>query len=97
MTLTLSEKPAPSEQQEACENGTGDQTPTSNGNGRPNDIKRSDSDNVMTNAKGCSLQSTKYVSLKERIEKRIAENDRWYSLEFFPPTTASGAENLIGW
>jgi len=27
----------------------------------------------------------------------MANNDRWYSLEFFPPRTPSGAANLIGW
>ena len=60
-------------------------------------LKRADSEGGNLLAKGCCLQPVKYVSLTEKIEKRIANNDRWYSLEFFPPRTPSGAANLIGW
>lgn len=60
-------------------------------------IKRTESEGGNLVARGCSLQAVKYVSLTEKIEKRMASNDRWYSLEFFPPRTPSGAANLIGW
>lgn len=60
-------------------------------------LKRMESDSGLSGAKGCCLQTVKYVSLTEKIQKRIASNDRWYSLEFFPPRTPSGAANLIGW
>ncbi|CAF1098843.1 unnamed protein product [Adineta ricciae] len=59
-------------------------------------LKRAESEGTNVAAKGCCLQSTRYVSLTEKIEKRIENNDRWYSLEFFPPRTPSGAANLIG-
>jgi hypothetical protein len=64
---------------------------------QPYGIKRVESEGVNLSAKGCCLHSVKYVSLTEKIEKRIANHDRWYSLEFFPPRTPSGAANLIGW
>ncbi|CAF1407951.1 unnamed protein product [Rotaria magnacalcarata] len=63
---------------------------------RFNNFKRSDSETRLLTAKGCCLESIKYMSLAEKIHQRIANNDRWYSLEFFPPRTASGAANLIG-
>lgn len=59
--------------------------------------KRSESENGHTSIKGCCLQPMKYISLIEKIQKRIENNDRWYSLEFFPPRTPSGAANLLGW
>ncbi|XP_059172840.1 methylenetetrahydrofolate reductase (NADPH)-like [Physella acuta] len=37
----------------------------------------------------------KYVSLKEKIFKRLKSRTPFYSLEFFPPRTQSGALNLI--
>jgi hypothetical protein len=61
------------------------------------EFKRSESESGHLAVKGCCLQSVKYISLKEKIEQRIINNDRWYSLEFFPPRTPSGAANLIGW
>jgi methylenetetrahydrofolate reductase (NADPH) len=60
-------------------------------------FKRSESDHGNMSAKGCCLQPVKYISLTEKIQKRIENNDRWYSLEFFPPRTPSGAVNLLGW
>ncbi|CAF3698522.1 unnamed protein product [Rotaria socialis] len=62
---------------------------------RFNNFKRSDSETRLLTAKGCCLESVEYISLTEKIHERIANNDRWYSLEFFPPRTASGAANLI--
>ena len=35
------------------------------------------------------------LSLIDKIEKRIQNRDRWFSLEFFPPRTAAGAVNLV--
>ncbi|CAF3418989.1 unnamed protein product [Rotaria socialis] len=61
-----------------------------------NRLKRIESEGANIAGKICSLQSAKYVSLTEKISKRIADNDRWFSLEFFPPRTPSGAANLIG-
>eukprot|EP00057_Strongylocentrotus_purpuratus_P008764 XP_011663238.1 PREDICTED: methylenetetrahydrofolate reductase [Strongylocentrotus purpuratus] len=37
-----------------------------------------------------------FMRLSEKIANRIASKDRWFSLEFFPPRTASGAVNLVG-
>jgi hypothetical protein len=62
-----------------------------------NGFKRTESESGAMAAKGCCLQTVKYLSLTEKIEQRMANNDRWYSLEFFPPRTPSGAANLIGW
>lgn len=33
--------------------------------------------------------------LRDKMRRRIESGDRWFSLEFFPPRTASGAVNLI--
>ncbi|KAM9751764.1 LOW QUALITY PROTEIN: methylenetetrahydrofolate reductase (NADPH) [Menidia menidia] len=33
--------------------------------------------------------------LREKMRRRTEAGDRWFSLEFFPPRTASGAVNLI--
>ena len=43
-----------------------------------------------------SLEGTeKYVSLSERINQKIRDNEKFFSLEFFPPRTPNGAVNLI--
>ena len=67
---------------------------TSNGS---NELKHSKNEGGNAAAKGCYLHSVKYVSLTEKIHKRIANNERWFSLEFFPARTPNGAVNLIGW
>jgi len=59
-------------------------------------LRRCESERSSISAKGCCLQSDRYVSLTEKIQKRIENYDRWFSLEFFPPRTPSGAANLIG-
>ena len=64
---------------------------------QPVGIKRAESEGGNLPAKGCCLQTVKYVSLTEKIRKRVDSNDRWYSLEFFPPRTPSGAANLVAW
>ncbi len=61
------------------------------------EFKRLESEYDNIGAKGCCLQPVKYISLTEKIQQRIANHDRWYSLEFFPPRTSSGAVNLLGW
>ncbi len=92
MTLTQSEnQPVPNNH--SMYNNEID-PPTSH---HPNVLKRLESEPSNLSAKGCCLQPVKYVSLTEKIQKRMANNDRWYSLEFFPPRTPSGAANLIGW
>lgn len=35
------------------------------------------------------------LTLKDKIQSRIASGDQWFSLEFFPPRTPSGAVNLL--
>ena len=34
-------------------------------------------------------------SLIDKINRMIANNETWFSLEFFPPKTVNGASNLI--
>lgn len=41
------------------------------------------------------LDADRADRLREKMRKRIESGDRWFSLEFFPPRTASGAVNLI--
>ncbi|XP_045601696.1 methylenetetrahydrofolate reductase (NADPH) [Procambarus clarkii] len=38
---------------------------------------------------------TGYHSLSEKIQSRIESNDKFFSLEFFPPRTKGGAVNLL--
>ena len=96
MTVTHGENHTVSNHTDMYEKGIDAQTmPTSSD--RHRQYKRSESEHGSLSAKGCSLQSDKYISLIENIQKRIENNERWYSLEFFPPRTPSGAANLIGW
>ena len=44
---------------------------------------------ISTNSLDCN------ESLISRINKKIANNEYWFSLEFFPPKTLNGAANLI--
>lgn len=41
------------------------------------------------------LDADRADRLREKMRRRIESGDRWFSLEFFPPRTASGAVNLI--
>ena len=36
-----------------------------------------------------------FPNLKEKILNRIESNDKFFSLEFFPPRTKGGAVNLL--
>ncbi|XP_071510178.1 methylenetetrahydrofolate reductase (NADPH)-like, partial [Diadema antillarum] len=39
--------------------------------------------------------SPPFMRLSDKISCRIANKERWFSLEFFPPRTSSGAVNLV--
>lgn len=41
------------------------------------------------------LDADRSHRLPDKMRRRIEAGDRWFSLEFFPPRTASGAVNLI--
>lgn len=41
------------------------------------------------------LDADRADRLRDKMRRRIESGDRWFSLEFFPPRTASGAVNLI--
>uniref|UniRef100_H9GT71 Methylenetetrahydrofolate reductase (NAD(P)H) n=1 Tax=Anolis carolinensis TaxID=28377 RepID=H9GT71_ANOCA len=41
------------------------------------------------------LEPERHERLREKMRRRLESGDKWFSLEFFPPRTASGAVNLI--
>uniref|UniRef100_A0A3B4BGP2 Methylenetetrahydrofolate reductase (NADPH) n=1 Tax=Periophthalmus magnuspinnatus TaxID=409849 RepID=A0A3B4BGP2_9GOBI len=41
------------------------------------------------------LDGTRADRLRDKMRRRMESGDNWFSLEFFPPRTASGAVNLI--
>ncbi|XP_040182018.1 methylenetetrahydrofolate reductase [Rana temporaria] len=41
------------------------------------------------------LDLERHERLREKMRRRIDSGDKWFSLEFFPPRTASGAVNLL--
>uniref|UniRef100_A0A673IAI8 Methylenetetrahydrofolate reductase (NADPH) n=1 Tax=Sinocyclocheilus rhinocerous TaxID=307959 RepID=A0A673IAI8_9TELE len=41
------------------------------------------------------LDADRTDRLRDKMKRRIESGDHWFSLEFFPPRTASGAVNLI--
>ncbi|XP_041802288.1 methylenetetrahydrofolate reductase [Chelmon rostratus] len=41
------------------------------------------------------LDADRSDRLRDKMRRRMESGDRWFSLEFFPPRTASGAVNLI--
>ena len=44
----------------------------------------------------CNLLSSSFdLTLAEKIKKHVESNDKFYSLEFFPARTKSGAVNLL--
>ncbi|CAF1376616.1 unnamed protein product [Rotaria sordida] len=95
MTLTHTEKNTASNHCHIHENGIG-APKICHSLDNFSELKRSESEHTCLTVKGCSLHPVKYISLKEKLQKRISNNDRWYSLEFFPPRTTNGAVNLIG-
>ncbi|XP_078414112.1 methylenetetrahydrofolate reductase (NADPH) isoform X2 [Cetorhinus maximus] len=55
-------------------------------------------DSSSDGSRGSSRSSTPGPDadrLQEKMRRRIESGDKWFSLEFFPPRTASGAVNLI--
>lgn len=54
-----------------------------------------------TDSKESSRSSTpvldleRHERLRDKMRRRIDSGDKWFSLEFFPPRTASGAVNLL--
>lgn len=41
------------------------------------------------------LDADRTDRLRDKMRRRTESGDHWFSLEFFPPRTASGAVNLI--
>ncbi|KAM4014822.1 methylenetetrahydrofolate reductase (NADPH) [Anomaloglossus baeobatrachus] len=41
------------------------------------------------------LDVERHERLRDKMRRRVEAGDKWFSLEFFPPRTASGAVNLI--
>lgn len=41
------------------------------------------------------LDADRSDRLRDKMRRRTESGDRWFSLEFFPPRTTSGAVNLI--
>nr|XP_060614746.1 methylenetetrahydrofolate reductase (NADPH) [Anolis sagrei ordinatus] len=41
------------------------------------------------------LEPERHERLREKMRRRLESGDKWFSLEFFPPRTSSGAVNLI--
>ncbi|XP_066547591.1 methylenetetrahydrofolate reductase (NADPH) [Amia ocellicauda] len=66
---------------------------------------RSDSSGVSSNGGDSSKESSRCSTpildtdrtdrLRDKMRRRTESGDSWFSLEFFPPRTASGAVNLI--
>ncbi|MEE6485237.1 hypothetical protein FKM82_014221 [Ascaphus truei] len=69
-------------------------------------VKESDSGSTGGSSSGdsskessrCStpvLDVERHERLRDKMRRRVEGGDKWFSLEFFPPRTASGAVNLI--
>lgn len=41
------------------------------------------------------LDLERHERLRDKMRRRVDSGDKWFSLEYFPPRTASGAVNLI--
>ena len=50
---------------------------------------------ITSNTSGVVANQNGYESLIDKINKKIGNNELWFSLEFFPPKTVNGAANLI--
>uniref|UniRef100_A0A8C9V2L9 Methylenetetrahydrofolate reductase (NADPH) n=1 Tax=Scleropages formosus TaxID=113540 RepID=A0A8C9V2L9_SCLFO len=71
----------------------GSQAPKSDSSGASNSGGESSKESSR-----CStplLDADRADRLREKMKRRIESGDRWFSLEFFPPRTSSGAVNLI--
>ncbi|KAM9855431.1 methylenetetrahydrofolate reductase (NADPH) [Aulostomus maculatus] len=71
----------------SCQSGKSDSSGASNSGGESS----KDSSRCSTPV----LDADRIDRLRDKMRKRIESGDRWFSLEFFPPRTASGAVNLI--
>ena len=49
----------------------------------------------VSSSRASSPNRFEYEPLIDRIRRRLENGDRFFSLEFFPPRTANGANNLI--
>ena len=80
-------------------------------NGRTSDFESDSEDHCNSNPGGAcnndrrqacgqtrrlSGGSYQYLSLIEKLRARIESGEPFFSLEFFPPRTKSGAANLLG-
>jgi hypothetical protein len=70
-------------------------TSTKNGDTNNNLNDSSFSDCSYNESINSTNKQAKYVSLIDKINKRIESKKLWFSLEFFPPKTVNGAANLI--
>ncbi|XP_069097355.1 methylenetetrahydrofolate reductase (NADPH) isoform X2 [Pleurodeles waltl] len=64
---------------------------------KPDSSSASSSDGSKESSR-CStpiLDAERYERLREKMRRRMEAGDKWFSLEFFPPRTASGSVNLI--
>lgn len=64
------------------------------------DFEDNSSDCGSSNMAGCrrrrgSISATNYQPLSEKIQAKIESGEPFFSLEFFPPRTKSGACNLL--
>ena len=50
---------------------------------------------VQNRPENASEDGQNYVSLADRINQKIKDDEKFFSLEFFPPRTPNGAVNLI--
>lgn len=50
----------------------------------------------MRQPKGnCQNNTDNHISLSDRINQKIHDGEKFFSLEFFPPRTPNGAVNLV--
>ncbi|XP_071946159.1 methylenetetrahydrofolate reductase (NADPH)-like [Antedon mediterranea] len=66
----------------------------------PRDLTRQSSSTSGVSSEGCTPLASRssspvFTRLIDKINQRIALNERWFSIEFFPPRTANGAVNLL--
>jgi len=68
------------------------------GDGSSRSCKSDSSGESSKESSRCStpvLEADRSDRLRDKMRRRTESGDRWFSLEFFPPRTASGAVNLI--
>jgi hypothetical protein len=66
------------------------------GSGHVSKLNRNGLSKTESDFHNLSFNEHKYnENLIDKINKKIAQNQYWFSLEFFPPKTINGAANLI--